>query len=39
MTFWIGESFMGVSGILMHLPVLILLATRVVEHSRSPVTS
>ncbi len=24
-TFWIGESFMGMSGLLMHLPVLILL--------------
>jgi putative membrane protein len=39
MTFWIGESFMALSGLLMHLPVLILLATRVVEHSRSPVAS
>jgi putative membrane protein len=25
MTFWIGESFMGVSGLLMHLPVIALL--------------
>lgn len=28
MTFWIGEFFMGVSGMLMHLPVLALLASR-----------
>ena len=28
MTFWIGESFMGVSGLLMHLPVLTLLILR-----------
>jgi len=38
-TFWIGESFMALSGLLMHLPVLILLSTRVIEHSRSPVAS
>ncbi len=28
MTFWIGESFMGMSGVLMHLPVLIILIIR-----------
>jgi len=28
MTFWIGESFMGMSGLLMHLPILILLIVR-----------
>ena len=28
MTFWIGETFMGLSGLLMHLPVLIILTTR-----------
>ncbi|WP_413933755.1 carotenoid biosynthesis protein [Nitrospira sp. BLG_1] len=28
MTFWIGETFMGISGLLMHLPVLIVLTTR-----------
>lgn len=28
MTFWIGETFMGMSGSLMHLPVLIILITR-----------
>jgi uncharacterized membrane protein len=27
-TFWIGESFMGMSGLLMHLPVIALLAFR-----------
>lgn len=27
-TFWIGESFMGMSGVLMHLPVLIILLIR-----------
>jgi putative membrane protein len=36
MTFWIGESFMALSGLLMHLPVLILLASRVIERSRHP---
>ena len=30
MTFWIGETFMGISGLLMHLPVLIILTTRLV---------
>lgn len=28
MTFWIGETFMGISGLLMHLPVLIILTAR-----------
>lgn len=28
MTFWIGETFMGISGLLMHLPVLMILLTR-----------
>jgi putative membrane protein len=28
MTFWIGETFMGLSGLLMHLPVLALLIAR-----------
>ena len=27
-TFWIGESFMGMSGLLMHLPVIALLVFR-----------
>lgn len=27
-TFWIGESFLGMSGLLMHLPVLIILTIR-----------
>jgi putative membrane protein len=27
-TFWIGESFMGMSGMLMHLPVIALLVFR-----------
>ena len=38
-TFWIGESFMGLSGLLMHLPVLILLASRLIETSQRPVAS
>lgn len=29
-TFWIGESFMGLSGLLMHLPVLALLLLRLI---------
>jgi putative membrane protein len=29
-TFWIGESFMGMSGLLMHLPVIALLIFRLV---------
>ena len=28
MTFWIGESFMGLIGLLMHLPILVLLVAR-----------
>ena len=28
MTFWIGESFMGVSGLLMHLPIIVVLIAR-----------
>lgn len=28
MTFWIGESFMGMSGMVMHLPILIILIAR-----------
>ncbi len=28
MTFWIGETFMGMSGLLMHLPILALLLVR-----------
>ncbi|HMS85565.1 MAG TPA: carotenoid biosynthesis protein [Nitrospira sp.] len=28
MTFWIGETFMGMSGLLLHFPVLIILITR-----------
>lgn len=38
-TFWIGESFIGLSGLLMHLPVLILLVSRLTDHSRRPVAS
>ena len=30
MTFWIGETFMGISGLLMHLPVLMVLTARLV---------
>ena len=30
MTFWIGESFMGTCGALMHLPVLLIVLTRLV---------
>lgn len=37
MTFWIGESFMALSGLLMHLPVLILLASRVMVTSQRSV--
>ena len=36
MTFWIGEWFMGVSGILMHLPILALLLYRVVDLHPAP---
>jgi len=39
MTLWIGESFMALSGLLMHLPVLILLASRVSVTSQRPVAS
>ena len=35
-TFWIGESFMGMSGLLMHLPILILLIVRLVGVRRFP---
>ena len=34
MTFWIGETFMGICGILMHLPVLMILLTRLVAFRR-----
>jgi uncharacterized membrane protein len=33
-TFWIGESFMGLSGLLMHLPVLVLVIYRLVRRSQ-----
>jgi len=36
MTFWIGEWLMGVSGLLMHLPVLAMLVYRVVELQPTP---
>jgi len=36
MTFWIGEWFMGLSGLLMHLPVLAWLIYRVVELQPTP---
>jgi putative membrane protein len=39
MTFWIGESFMALSGLLMHLPVPILLASRICVTSQRPVAS
>ena len=32
-TFWIGESFMGMSGLLMHLPVIALLLFRLAKPS------
>jgi uncharacterized membrane protein len=35
MTFWIGESFVGMSGLLMHLPVAIILITRLFGFFRS----
>ena len=35
MTFWIGESFMGMSGLLMHLPVIALLVYRLAEPRRT----
>ena len=34
MTFWIGESFMGTSGLLMHLPVFVILLTRLFAFQR-----
>ena len=33
-TFWIGESFMGMSGLLMHLPLFILLIARLLGFQR-----
>lgn len=33
-TFWIGESFMGMSGLLMHLPVLVFLLVRLIGSPR-----
>jgi len=36
MTFWIGEFFMGMSGLLMHLPVLIILIVRLTRANKSP---
>lgn len=37
MTFWIGESFMGLSGLLMHLPIIALLLFRLARpRSASP---
>lgn len=38
-TFWIGESFMGLMGLLMHLPVLALLLLRLVKPQTTPSTS
>lgn len=38
-TFWIGESFMGLSGLLMHLPVLALLLFRLVNPQTMPSAS
>ena len=35
-TFWIGEFFMGMSGLLMHLPALIILIIRLTRVRRSP---
>jgi putative membrane protein len=35
-TFWIGEFFMGMSGVLMHLPVLIVLIIRLTRADKSP---
>jgi uncharacterized membrane protein len=34
MTFWIGEAFMGMSGLLMHLPVAIILIARLFGFQR-----
>jgi uncharacterized membrane protein len=36
MTFWLGEWFMGFSGLLMHLPVLMVLIFRVVALQPTP---
>lgn len=38
-TFWIGEWFMGLSGLLMHLPVLVVLLIRVFQLRSSPSSS
>ena len=38
-TFWIGESFMGLMGLLMHLPILALLLLRLVNPQTMPSTS
>ena len=38
MTFWIGESFMGVSGLLMHLPILTLLMFRLTRPQNTSLT-
>jgi len=35
-TFWIGEWFMGLSGLLMHLPVLAVLLYRIIELQPTP---
>jgi putative membrane protein len=34
MTFWIGESFMGTSGFVMHLPIMMILITRLFDMQR-----
>jgi len=39
MTFWIGEWFMGLSGLLMHLPVLALAIYRLIDLQSSPSTA
>ncbi len=39
MTFWIGEWFMGLSGLLMHLPVLALVIYRLIHLQSSPSTA
>ena len=39
MTFWIAEVFMGLSGLLMHLPILVLLIVRLVRFQRDDPTS
>ena len=35
-TFWIGEFFMGMSGLLMHMPILIVLIIRLTHADKSP---